>query len=86
MRRTLGSRFAAAIEEQGAATGEIARSVQQAAAGTKDVSSNIGGVNRAATESGDAAKQVLGAADEMTRQADGLRTSVDRFLESVRAA
>ena len=77
---------AAAIGEQGAATGEIARSVQQAAAGTVEVSSNVGGVNRAVTESGEAAKQVLGAADDLRRHADGLRVEVDSFLERVRAA
>ncbi len=70
----------------GRAAGEIARSVQQAATGTEDVSSNIGGVNRAATESGEAAKQVLGAANDLTQQADGVRAEVEAFLERVRAA
>ena len=36
-----------AVEEQGAATQEIARNVQQAAGGTQEVSENIAGVNQA---------------------------------------
>ena len=40
----------------------------------------------AAGETGSAAGQVLGAAQEMSRQAEGLRGEVDRFLNEVRAA
>ena len=39
--------IASAVEEEGAATKEIARNVQQAATGTHEVSSNIGGVSAA---------------------------------------
>jgi len=39
--------IAAAVEEQGAATREIARNVQHAAGGTAEVSSNIVGVSPA---------------------------------------
>jgi hypothetical protein len=38
--------IAAAMEEQGAATGEIARSVQEAARGTEHITGNIGNVRR----------------------------------------
>ena len=43
----IASAIAAAVEEQGAATQEIARNVQQAAHGTGHVSGNIIGVNQA---------------------------------------
>jgi methyl-accepting chemotaxis protein len=78
--------FAAAIEEQGAATDEIARNVQQAAIGTQEVSNNIIGVTRAASETGAAASQALGVAGELSKQSDALLTEVDGFLAEVRAA
>jgi methyl-accepting chemotaxis protein len=45
----IGATIASAVEEQGAATQEIARNVQQAASGTKDVTSHIGGVSQSAS-------------------------------------
>jgi methyl-accepting chemotaxis protein len=78
--------IAGAVEEQNAATQEIARNVMQASEGTQEVSSNITGVTQAAEEAGGAATEVLGASSELSRQADGLRSTVQRFLEGVRAA
>jgi methyl-accepting chemotaxis protein len=77
---------ATAIEEQGTTAQEIARNVQQAALGTQEVSNNIIGVTRAASETGAAASQVLGAASALSKQSEALRTEVDRFLAEVRAA
>jgi methyl-accepting chemotaxis protein len=76
----------AAVEEQGAATREIARNVQEAAQGTNEVSANIGGVSQAASETGTAASQVQAASAELARQGEALKTEVDRFLGSMRAA
>ncbi len=78
--------IAAAVEEQQAATQEIARNIQQAAQGTQEVSSNIVGVNRAATDTGVAAHQVLGAADTLSSQASVLKSKVEVFLSAVKAA
>jgi methyl-accepting chemotaxis protein len=78
--------IAAAVEEQGAATREIARNIQHAAVGTSDVSSNIVGVSEASSEAGAAATQVLGAAGELRREADTLRSEIDAFLLDIRAA
>ncbi len=78
--------IASAVEEQGAATKEIARNVQQASRGTNDVSSNITGVMQAANETGAAATQVLGAAGELARNAETLRGQVDSFIAKVRTA
>jgi methyl-accepting chemotaxis protein len=82
----ISTTISSAVEEQGVSTQEIARNVQQAATGTQDVNSNIDSVNRAAAETGSAAGQVLDAAQEMSRQAEGLRGQVDEFLNEVRAA
>ncbi len=77
---------AAAVEEQGAATGEIANSVQQAAAGTREVSVNVAGAQRAAAQTGLGASTVLEAAGTLSREAERLRQEVERFLAEVRAA
>jgi methyl-accepting chemotaxis protein len=82
----IAATIASAVEEQGAATQEIARNVQQAAAGTQEVANNVSGVNASADETGEAAAQVLTAAESLARQADDLRVDVNRFLEGIRAA
>ncbi len=78
--------IAAAVEEQGAATREIARNIQHAAGGTCEVSSNIVGVSQASAEAGSAASNVLAASDELRREADILRGEIDAFLANIRAA
>ena len=59
----ISSTIASAVEEQGAATHEISRNVQQATQGTLGVSSNVVVVQRGATETGTASSQVLSSAD-----------------------
>jgi methyl-accepting chemotaxis protein len=78
--------IAAAVEEQGAATREIARNIQHAAGGTSEVSSNIVGVSTASAEAGAAAGEVLGASDALRREAETLREEIDAFLNDMRAA
>ena len=60
--------------------------MQQAAAGTNEVYSNIAGVTKAAGDTGAASSQVLGAAGELAKQAETLRAQVDTFLANIRAA
>src|SRR5712692_6879964 len=78
--------IAAAVEEQGAATREIARNVQHAAGGTTEVSSNIVGVSTASAEAGSAAGEVLSASSALRREADVLRAEIDAFLSNIRVA
>jgi methyl-accepting chemotaxis protein len=82
----IASTIAAAVEEQGAATQEISRNVQQAAQGTTQVSSNIGDVQRGASETGSASAQVLSAAQLLSQDSERLKAEVSRFLNTVRAA
>ena len=82
----IASTIAAAVEEQAAATREIARNVEQAATGTQEVSMNIGGVSQAAQETGGAAAQINGAASELSEQSESLRSAVETFLSSIKAA
>jgi len=72
------------VEEQGAATAEIARNVDQAATGTQDVSSNITGVTQAASETGQSAGQILTASQELSLQSETLKSEVDKFLVQIR--
>jgi methyl-accepting chemotaxis protein len=78
--------IASAVEEQGAATQEIARNVAQAADGTQLVSSNILSVTQASAETGTADGQVQASSAEVAQQAEGLKHQVDAFLQQVRAA
>jgi methyl-accepting chemotaxis protein len=82
----IASTVAAAVEEQGAATQEIARNVQQAAHGTEEVSSRITDVQRGATATGTASTQVLSSAQSLSRDSNRLQMEVGRFLQTVRAA
>jgi len=74
------------VEEQGAATKDISRNVQQAAHGTQRVSINIGDVQRGASETGSASSQVLSAARSLSSDSNRLKQEVAKFLNSVHAA
>jgi methyl-accepting chemotaxis protein len=82
----IAATIAAAVEQQGAATQEIARNVQQAAARTSEVSSNVARVTQAVDEEGAAAQEVRSASGELAKQAEALRGQVGSFLAEVRAA
>lgn len=84
--REIASAIASAVEEQEAATQEIARNVQQASAGTGEVSGAIAQVSQAASEGGSAASQVLSSAQELSQSAATLSREVSQFLARVRAA
>jgi methyl-accepting chemotaxis protein len=82
----IASTIASAVEEQGAATQEISRNVQQAAHGTQQVSSNITDVQRGASETGSASSLVLSAAQSLSGESKRLKQEVGKFLNSVRTA
>ena len=82
----ISSAIASAVQEQSAATQEIAGNVQQASKGTTEITQNIAGVTQAASETGAASNQVLGAATELSNQAEKLRAEVGSFLANIRAA
>ncbi len=82
----IASTIASAVEEQGAATREISRNVQRAAQGTTQVTTNIGDVQRGASETGSASAQVLSAAQSLSSESGRLKEEVGKFLGSVRAA
>jgi hypothetical protein len=74
------------IIEAGRKSLYLLSSVQEAATGTTQISKNIGGVTKAANDTGVAANQMLGAAADLAKQSDVLRNEVGKFLANVRAA
>ncbi len=82
----IASTIAHAVEEQGAATQEIARNVHLAAQGTSKVAVNIDGVTSGANDTGSASSQVLSSAQALSREGNKLKLEVARFLTTVRAA
>lgn len=77
--------MAAAIEEQNAATAEIARNVQGAARGTQDAARDAASVGESVGETGAAAAQVLGASSGLLRQAEAMRSQMGAFVRQVKA-
>jgi methyl-accepting chemotaxis protein len=75
-----------AVEQQGNATRQIARNIQQVATGSSEINAHIGGVTTAAAATGTAASDVLANARELDNQSGMLRNAVDGFLAKVRAA
>jgi methyl-accepting chemotaxis protein len=74
-----------AVDQQGCATREIARNINEAATGAQEVSGHIVKVTHAAAEAGSSAREVLQAAEGLARNSEGLSHDIDRFLDRVRA-
>ncbi len=84
--KEISSAIASAVEEQGAATGEIAENCQQAASGTQEVTDNISGVGRAAEMTGSASTQLLSLSEGLSSQATELSGVVQDFVRDLQAA
>jgi methyl-accepting chemotaxis protein len=80
----IAAAIAAAVEQQGAATAEIARNVQQAASGTHEVTAVLGHLSAATADAGTSAGIVQEIAKRLTAEAGCLNDEVGRFLLSVR--
>jgi methyl-accepting chemotaxis protein len=82
----ISSAIAAAVQQQGTATKEISRNVQFAAQRSTAVAASITDVSRGASETGSASSQVLSSAQMLSTESTRLRTEVEKFLLTVRAA
>ncbi|MZR31384.1 methyl-accepting chemotaxis protein [Sneathiella litorea] len=82
----IATSISAAVEEQGAATGEISRSVQQAAEGSQEVSQNILSVRNAAELTGKAALEVQEISNGIAKEVSELDQQVEGFLAQIRAS
>lgn len=79
----MSTTIAAAVEEQGAATAEIARNVEQASMGTRSVADNIADVAKSAADTGHMARGVFDAANNVREESERLETQIRRFLHDV---
>ncbi len=84
--REISSIVAAAVEEQGAATQEIAANTVRAAEGTGQVTATMAGVGQAAEATGSSSSQLMGLSTHLTAQAGQLKQQVERFVASLQAA
>ena len=82
--REVTTAIAGAVEEQGAATSEIADNTRRAAQGTQDVSGTIADVGQAVEETGQASGQLLDLSASLSRQSDRLKSEVDAFVDQLR--
>jgi methyl-accepting chemotaxis protein len=80
----IAASIATAVEEQGTATREIARTVEGVARETQRAAENVGVVEQAASESGEAAARVRQAAADLSCQAGQLKTEIASFVSGVR--
>jgi methyl-accepting chemotaxis protein len=78
--------ISAAVAQQGAATSEISRNVQQAAHGAREVTENVAGVREAVKRAGNAADEVLAAANALAGQSQTLSQEIGQAIAEIRAA
>ncbi|OYW76835.1 MAG: chemotaxis protein, partial [Asticcacaulis sp. 32-58-5] len=82
----LTSSIAASVEQQGAATNEIANNTNLAASGTRDVTGHITGVGHAAQSTGEAAQSLLSLSSDLEGRSEDLQAEVVSFVNRLRAA
>lgn len=83
--REISNAVAAAVEQQEAATREIAGNTVRAARGTEVVTSNIAGVGEAAETTGMASTQLMVLSNGLSSQAGTLKEEVQTFVRNLRA-
>jgi methyl-accepting chemotaxis protein len=82
----IAEEISVAVKAQGAMTDGIVDNVEQAENGTAEVAANIAKVSLGAVETGSASTQVLQAARSLSGESQQLKSAVERFLATVRAA
>jgi methyl-accepting chemotaxis protein len=82
----IGVAIASTVDQQGDATRDISRHIHEAATGTGRVANDIADVSRGASDTGTASTQVLSSAQTLARESRLLKSAMDQFLATVRAA
>lgn len=82
----IASSIATAVDQQGHATGQISRNVQEVTSGTARVAGNIGDVSEGASATGAASSHVLNSANSLSKESYRLKTELEKFLKTIRAA
>jgi len=84
--KEIATTISGAVEEQGAATAEIAVNCHRAALGASQVNENISGVGKAAEMTGSASTQLMSLSGGMSGEATDLHGLVQRFVADLAAA
>ena len=82
---TISATIAGAVAQQGSATQEIARNIDQAHKGTQQVSANVSALTDAAHNSGQSAAQVLDLARTLSKESTVLDREVDTFVHHIQS-
>ncbi len=82
----IAAAIAAAVEQQGASTQEIARNVTQAAQGTEEVSATITRLGNGVRETGGALVSLRDSTARVAHQGQALRQELDMLVHGLRAA
>ena len=78
--------IADAVNQQGAATHDIASNTVQAASGTAEVTGQMQSVYTATQQTGAAAEQLRGLSDSLADQAATLETEIGQFVAQLKAS
>jgi methyl-accepting chemotaxis protein/aerotaxis receptor len=82
----LSKTIAETVEQQGAATGEIARSSEQGVHGVRGTAAMVSNVQQVAISTGGMAREVAKAADDLQGRAETLQQAIDAVVEEIRAS
>ena len=82
----IASTIAAAVEEQGATTSEIARAIGQTAQQTESLAASLGRLLRAAGDTNASSQTVVASASGLSDQATSLKREVAQFVARMKAA
>ena len=82
----IAASIATSVEQQGAATQEIARNMSTAATIVLEVSNHSVALKDAAAETDGSARNVLSASQKLSEQSHSMRGEIEQFLTQIRAA
>jgi methyl-accepting chemotaxis protein len=82
----ISTTIASAVEQQQAATAEIAQNAVRAASGTTELSGAVAVVRESSTKAGESAHDVVASSGRLSEEAAHLRREVQRFLQQVQSA
>jgi methyl-accepting chemotaxis protein len=82
----ISSTISSAVEEQSVVTNDITHNLHQANTATDSLSASIMNVSSVAEESGNASKNVLSAAVDISQVSSSLSQEIKGFLERIKAA
>lgn len=76
--------ISSAVEEQSAVTNEISANMASAAGDTRNISTNITGINELAHATATATSQMIGAVKMLSEQAEAMTGKVNNFLKEIK--